>query len=766
MPDAYSSGISSHESGEDRSIYKRKEKEDLSRTRLTSPDDKDLGIDEIIDKTAKLNISSRRFDSVHPLFIRVINPLILTAISSFIRLYRIERANYVVWDEAHFGQFGSHYLKREFYFDVHPPLGKLLVALSGYLAGYDGNFKFDSGNPFPDDMNYVFMRVFNAFFGILVTPLAYRTAVLLGYSQFTCWLVSLMVIFEQISLTLSKFILLDSMLLFFTVFTFFGLVNLHILSKKDQLMTKSGIKWFLLTGVGIGCVCSVKWVGLFVTAVVGFYTIYDLLMKFYQTVSTTQMTWKTYTSHWIIRVFSLIIIPTAIYITAFKVHFAVLNHSGPGDGSISTLLQASLIGSDIGSGPRTVAFGSLVTMRSQGLSPNLLHSHDHKYPGGSQEQQVTTYGFKDENNGFLIEFDVSEGLKDKHATLENENGVDYYLIPVPNGATIRINHKKTGCYLRANSITAPITSSNFEVSCSGEVESNDYADEWILEIQTQEQSPSEKFHSEDANVLHPISTNFRLKHKQLGCYLATTGKSYPSWGYGQGEVACKFSFFSRDKNTWWNVEKHVNDKLPTPNEKYVPPKPKFWKEFVLLNYGMMAANGALIPDPDKFDKLSSEWWEWPVLHTGLRMCGWGADDIKYFLLGNPLITWLSTAGVALFLVYTFVQGFRYQRQVTSNSLAEGGLLFLGWLFHYVPFIFMGRVKYLHHYLPAHYFAIFLFGFVVDKTISKNIGVRWTIYSLFYIAILASFWYFKDLSFGMEGPSLNYKHLKLLGSWMI
>lgn len=121
----------------------------------------------------------------------------------------------------------------------------------------------------------------------------------------------------------------------------------------------------------------------------------------------------------------------------------------------------------------------------------------------------------------------------------------------------------------------------------------------------------------------------------------------------------------------------------------------------------MAANGALIPDPDKFDKLSSEWWEWPVLHTGLRMCGWGADDIKYFLLGNPLITWLSTAGVALFLVYTFVQGFRYQRQVTSNSLAEGGLLFLGWLFHYVPFIFMGRVKYLHHYLPAHYFAIFL-----------------------------------------------------------
>jgi hypothetical protein len=87
--------------------------------------------------------------------------------------------------QAHFGKFGSHYINRDFYFDVHPPLGKMLVGLAGLLSGYNGGFEFKSGVEYPSDLPYTSMRVMLASFGVALVPIAWFTAGEMGWSRFT-----------------------------------------------------------------------------------------------------------------------------------------------------------------------------------------------------------------------------------------------------------------------------------------------------------------------------------------------------------------------------------------------------------------------------------------------------------------------------------------------------------------------------------------------------------------------------------------------------
>ena len=68
---------------------------------------------------------------------------------------------------------------------------------------------------------------------------------------------------------------------------------------------------------------------------------------------------------------------------------------------------------------------------------------------------------------------------------------------------------------------------------------------------------------------------------------------------------------------------------------------------------MMTSNNALIPDPDKEDILASKPFDWPFLHLGLRMCGWGDTQVKYYLLGTPIIYW---GGAISLIASIFVVG--------------------------------------------------------------------------------------------------------------
>ena len=66
-------------------------------------------------------------------------PATLFLLALLSRFALLNHPRQVVWDEFHFGKFVDGHINGEYFFDIHPPLGKLLLALSAWLGGYDGS---------------------------------------------------------------------------------------------------------------------------------------------------------------------------------------------------------------------------------------------------------------------------------------------------------------------------------------------------------------------------------------------------------------------------------------------------------------------------------------------------------------------------------------------------------------------------------------------------------------------------------------------------
>ncbi|NXG30846.1 POMT2 transferase, partial [Dromaius novaehollandiae] len=251
------------------------------------------------------------------------------------------------WDETHFGKMGSYYINRTFFFDVHPPLGKMLIGLAGYLSGYDGTFPFQKPGDRYEQHNYVGMRgvrlyrLFCAFLGSCLVPFAYLTVLELSKSLPAALLTAFILIFDTGCITLSQYILLDPILMFFLMGAVLSMVKCNTCA--DRPFSTSWWFWLSLTGVNLAGAMGVKFVGLFVVLFVGLNTIYDL----WDLLGNLSLSLVMFGKHLLARVFCLILLPLALYTTMFAVHFAVLNKSGPGDGFFSSAFQSQLIGNNL-----------------------------------------------------------------------------------------------------------------------------------------------------------------------------------------------------------------------------------------------------------------------------------------------------------------------------------------------------------------------------------------------------------------------------------
>lgn len=253
---------------------------------------------------------------------------------------------------------------------------------------------------------------------------------------------------------------------------------------------------------------------------------------------------------------------------------------------------------------------------------------------------------------------------------------------------IRLQHAPTTRMLHSHAVPAPVTKLENEVSCYGNDTVGDVNDHWVLHIVEDTKHSLKK---DGKDIVHSLTTRMRFQHKTLGCWLKANNVILPQWGFKQTEVSCDPEDNPSNPHTHWNVETHVNERCEFParlassntftdflDSFLFPPVPPgeanqysspFLKDFWHLNIAMMTSNNALVPDPDKFDVLASTPSQWPWLNVGLRMCGWGDQQAKYYLLGNPIVWWSSTASLILALVVLFIYIVRWQRKY--NDLDPG-----------------------------------------------------------------------------------------------
>ena len=97
------------------------------------------------------------------------------------------------------GGFASKYITGNYFMDVHPPLGKLLITLAGFLSGFDGVFDFkEIGKSYIGKfVPYTSMRLLSASLGLLIPIIGFRTVRNFGYSLTAATITGLLLVFDN-----------------------------------------------------------------------------------------------------------------------------------------------------------------------------------------------------------------------------------------------------------------------------------------------------------------------------------------------------------------------------------------------------------------------------------------------------------------------------------------------------------------------------------------------------------------------------------------
>ena len=453
----------------------------------------------------------------------------------------------------------------------------------------------------------------------------------------------------------------------------------------------------------------------------------------------------------------------------FAIHFVCLVNPGDGDGFMSSEFQATLNSKGMQDVPVDIAMGSRVSIRHHNTQGGYLHSHNHMYPTGSKQQQITLYPHKDENNVWLLENQTQpENINGPITGPKAWDAVDPPKL-VEDGSLIRLYHITTDRRLHSHDVRPPVTEAEWqnEVSAYGyEGFEGDANDLFRVEIDKRLSDGSAA-----KGRVRTIQTKFRLVHVMTGCALFSHKVKLPDWAYEQQEVTCAKQ--GTRPNSIWYIEQNEHPMLGPDSEKVNYRNPGFLGKFWELQKVMWTTNAGLV-ESHAWDSRPPSW---PTLRRGINF--WGKDHRQIYLIGNPVVWWTSTAAIAMYVVFKALSVLRWQRGYKDYDIVEYkrfdyevGMSVLGWAFHYFPFYLMQRQLFLHHYFPALYFAIIvlcqIYDFGLNRIggfgISERPAIGRSGVAAFLAVSIVAFTLYAPLSYGNPWTKDACNSVKLLDSW--
>ncbi|KAJ2401338.1 Protein O-mannosyltransferase 2 [Coemansia sp. RSA 2559] len=667
------------------------------------------------------------------------------------------------------------YLNGTYIHDVHPPLGKLLVALAEHLWVADRTFQFNAGAKYPPEVNHAWLRTQVAMWGVFMAPLAYATIRFIGKGQRTAVLAAWFVIFDNALCLMTRIVVLDGPLLCFTAMA---------LAATVRWLRTYQTRWMAVAGLSLALATSVKWVGLFTVLLVGILTAIDIIYRVLLLVNTGLPATPRKVACCLLRLVAirswlLIVLPLCVYTAVFRVHFAMQTENGVGEQNMPIRFQANLRNNRYNRQPTNVAYNGSIAK----LWPDGYNDGDGK---------LLAFRLNEQNNG------NKRSLKDPQHVGYGKvlTGADWWAFKsvgdnggpdrfVCDGCMARLVHDTTRMPMQLDH-----SHRRKESSADGDVypviispESEDDS-RWIVEIVSQE------VESLDDGLLHPIGTVFRLRHFAKRCTLAIDSNSSSSKeGSTKTSVICTTSPAKHANK--WRIEYHVHWLRGFDNNLQGKVRTSFIKNMWAQNRIMAAANAELTPpDPDRYDVLVSAPWTWPFLLHPMRMSMWDPPAIAQhsmvvYEIGNPLLWWSSAVLCVFVYPLRLAIACIHAKRGSPNSRSKdkdkgksaavlravqaeclrrrpwGWVLWLGWALHYLPFFLLQRVTYLHHYLPALYFALLLLAVEVGGIRRRRLFVP------VLIATAAAFCCYSPCTYGWRQTAVtDLWYLRLLARWNI